>query len=192
MQPLRAWYLLRTANRNASGRLDKARVLRTLHHLGWSQASAYRLISMGMGMFWREETTHPHGTHGPGRKTLVLMGPEALPLAWGLEQLSRYQVEVPWELCVGDVAAWNSLAYHAWLPGPQPPRISRSGTVRKPLPNHPYSRAKIREDTGISERTQIRHQELLLPGTRRKVTPKRANYATHGEELKSKRHWSWS
>ena len=69
-------------------------------------------------------------------------------------------------------------------------RISRVGTVRQPLPNHPYSRAKIREGTGISERTQICHQEMLLPGTQRKVTPKRVNYATHREELKSKRHQS--
>ena len=52
------------------------------------------------------------------------------------------------------------------------------------------ARAKIREHTGISERTQIRHQELLLPGTRRKVTHKWSNYAMHPEELKSKRHRS--
>ncbi|MDO8472562.1 MAG: hypothetical protein Q7T05_01950, partial [Dehalococcoidia bacterium] len=102
-----------------------------------------------------------------------------------------HQVEVPLELCAGDVAAWNAMAYHAWLPGPRSPRISKSGVVQKPRPNHPYSRAKIREDTGISERTQIRHQEMLLPGTQRKVTPKRANYATYREELKSKRHCYW-
>jgi hypothetical protein len=64
--------------------------------------------------------------------------------------------------------------------------------VKKALPNHPYSRAKIREDTGLSERTQIRHQEMILPGSRRKVTPKKENYATYKVELKSKRHSSWA
>ena len=81
MQPLRAWYLLRTADHDASGRLNKARVLRSLQDLGWSQANAYRLISNGTGTFWREETTHPHGTHGPGRKTLVLVWAKAFAAA---------------------------------------------------------------------------------------------------------------
>lgn len=196
MQPLRVWYLLRALDREASGRLDKREAFGLLRRLDWSQASAYRLISKGMGTFWREEATYPHGTRGhrgtSPRKTLVLVGVSSLATSWGLERLSRHQVEVPWELCAGDVAAWNSLAYHAWLPGPRSPRIARSGAVRKALPNHPYSRAKIREDTGMSERTQIRHQEMLLPGTRRKVTPKQANYATYREELKSKGHNSWA
>lgn len=195
MQPLRVWYLLRALDRDASGRLDKRETLDLLQRLGWSQASAYRLIGKGMGTFWREETTYPHGTHGhkgtSPRKTLVLVGVKSLATSWGLELLSRHQVEVPWELRAGGVAAWNSLAYHAWLPGPRPPRISRNGQVQKPRRNHPYSRAKIRDDTGVSERTQIRHQALLLPGTRRKVTRKQANYATHREELRSKRHRSW-
>ena len=80
IQPLGAWYLLRTADQDASGRLNKARLLRTLQDLCWSQASAYRLISHGIGTFWQEDATHPHGTHGPGRKTLVLVGAKALAL----------------------------------------------------------------------------------------------------------------
>jgi hypothetical protein len=191
MQPLRVWYLLRSVDQYACGRLTKADALRTLQRLGWSQGSVYRLIGKGMGTFWREETTFPHGKHGSGTKTLVLVGVKVLAVAWGLERLSRHQVEVPWKLCTRDVAAWNALAYHAWLPGPRPLRITRGRAVHKSLPNHPYSRAKIRHETGISERTQIRHQELLLPGTGRKVTRKRANYATYREELKSKRHISW-
>ncbi len=196
MQPMRVWYLLRALDRDASGRLEKREALDLLQRLGWSQVSAYRLVSKGMGTFWREETTYPHGRRGQRgtspRKTLVLVGVKALAASWELERLSRHQVEAPWELCAGDVAAWNSLAYHAWLPGPRAPRIARSGAVQKALPNHPYSRAKIRKDPGISERTQIRHQELLLPGTRRKVTPKLANYATYREELKSKGYCSWA
>ncbi len=195
MQPMRVWYLLRALDRDASGRLEKREALDLLQRLGWSQASAYRLISKGMGTFWRQETTHPHGTQGQRgtspRKTLVLVGAKSLAAPWELERLSRHQVEVPWDLCAGDVAAWNSLAYHAWLPGPRSPRINKTGVVQKPLPNHPYSRAKIREDTGMSERTQIRHQEFRLPVTRRKVTRKQANYANYREELRSKRHSSW-
>ena len=64
MQPLRVWYLLRTLDRDASGRWSKAKALAHLRRHWWSQASAYRLISKGTGTFWREETTYPHGTHG--------------------------------------------------------------------------------------------------------------------------------
>jgi hypothetical protein len=195
MQPIRLWCPLRTLDRDASGRLDKRQSLAHLQRLGWSQASAYRLISKGMGTFWREETTYPHGTRGQRgmspRKTLVLVGAKSLAATWELEELSRHQVEVPRELCAGDVSAWNAIACHAWIPGPRAPRIAKSGFVQRALPNHPYSRAKIREDTGISERAQIPHQEMLLPGTGRKVTPKQANYTTYQEELRSKRHSSW-
>jgi hypothetical protein len=96
-------------DQEASGRLDKREVLSFLRRRGWSQASAYRLISKGMGTFWREETTYPHGTRGhwgtSPRKTLVLVGAKSLAARWELEGLSRHQVEVPWELCAGDVAA---------------------------------------------------------------------------------------
>ena len=57
MQPLRVWYLLRTLDQDACGRVDKRKTLGILERLGWSQASAYRLISEGMGTFWRQETT---------------------------------------------------------------------------------------------------------------------------------------
>ena len=193
---MRVWYLLRTVDEGASGRWSKAKALARLLRLGWSQASAYRLINKGMGTFWREETTYPHGRRGQRgtspRKTLVLVGAQALAASWKLQGLPRHQVEVPWELCVGSAFAWNAIAYHSWLPGPRSPKIKKNGYIQKPLPNHPYSRAKIREDTGISERTQIRHQELRLPGNERKVTPKKANYATHLVELRSKQHCFWA
>lgn len=127
MQPLRAWCLLRSVDQYACGRLTKAEVLRTLQRLGRSQGSAYRLIGKGMRTFWREETTFPHGTHGSGTKTLVLVAAKALAVAWGLERLSRHQVELPWELCADDVASWNALGYHAQLSGPRSPRIARNG-----------------------------------------------------------------
>ena len=75
---MRVWYLLRTLDRDASGRWDKALALAHLRRLGWSPATAYRLINKGMGTFWREETTYPHGTRGhlgiSPRKTLILVG----------------------------------------------------------------------------------------------------------------------
>lgn len=49
MQVMRVWYLLRALDRDACGRLDRRKVLRLLKRLGWSQGSAYRLISKGMG-----------------------------------------------------------------------------------------------------------------------------------------------
>lgn len=118
-------------------------------------------------------------THGPGLKTLVLMGAQVLARAGAWSSSLTIRWRRPGS-CAGDVAAWNALAYHAWLLRPRPPRISRNGNVKKSLPNHPYSRAKIQEETGVSERTQIRHLEIPQPGTKWKVTPKLANYATHG------------
>ena len=66
MQPMRVCYLLRTLDQEASGRWNKAEALAHLHRLGWSRASAYRLISEGMGTFWREETIYRmvHGDSG--------------------------------------------------------------------------------------------------------------------------------
>lgn len=70
MQPLQVWHLLRNVEQEARGRLTKAKALRDLQYLGWSQASAYRLINQGMGTFWREETTYPHGHLSPLRVSL--------------------------------------------------------------------------------------------------------------------------
>lgn len=84
---MRVWYLLRTLDRDGCGRLDKREALDLLQHLSWSQASAYRLIGKGMGTFWREEPTHPHGTRGQRgtspRKTLVVVGAMARLRAGG-------------------------------------------------------------------------------------------------------------
>lgn len=176
MQPLRIWYLMRALDRSGCGRLVKRDVLTFLQDLGWSRATIYRLIKQGQDVLWRSERTRPSGNRGASRKTLVLTGAQTLAASWGLERLSPFRVELPWELFAGDVAAWNAMAYHAWF---------------GPGPNHPYSRAKIHVDTGVSRRTQIRHHALHLPGTRRRVTRKQPNYATYQVELASKSHMAW-
>ena len=157
-----------------------------------------------MDLLWRVEVIHPHGTHGDEEKSLVLVGAQALAITWGLEVLSPYVSRIPLEFCLPPkgqrihkknkgVGAWNSLAYHTHLPGPRAPRIRKDGTVKKPHDNHPYSRAKIREDSGVPIRSQQRYQKLYLPNTHRKVTRRKPNFAKERVPLpgKSRTYWAF-
>lgn len=190
-QQLRLWHVLRAIVGDRGGRFRKYGVIEFLVKLGWGRSTVYRLLKKGKDILWTEQMTYPHGTHGRGRMSVVLVGAVALAEKWEIERLSQHTVEVPWSLCVRSVAEWNAAVYHAQLPGPRQPRVTKLG-VQRPRPNHPYSRRNIRKDTGIPERSQIRYHKLRHPATGRAVTRRRANFAIERVERKSKRNHFWS
>lgn len=190
-QPFRIWCLLRELEGDRGGRLRKSGTIDALVDLGWGRSSVYRLMRKGMDIFWTEDMTFPHGNHGSGWMSVVLKGARALAELWEVERLSPYTVKVPWELAAhGLVGEWNAVTFHVQLPGPRLPRITKAG-VQRPRLNHPYSKRKIREDTDVPERSQIRYHKLRLPGIGRAVTRRMANYATDRVERQSQAHHSW-
>lgn len=166
-QSFRVWCLLRHFDGKHTGFVDQAETLALLQGLGWSRASAYRLLGRGQGTFWRKERYDYGDKWG-----LRLVGAMKLGDAWGIEYMAQYQTEIPLELCLPPkdrgkakgVKDWNALLYLIQLPRQRPVRIkkyeNRKLRLLKPYPVHPYSRIKQRADMGVPERCQRRYDRL--------------------------------